>query len=138
MLTSKVVGDKEILDDLRKNYPGKIEDKVFDAITDGVNRIRGEAKRRVPVDTGRLRFSLQARSFKKKMYGVVYADYPKNRALHKTTTKRQKAGTPDYYAMCVEYGTRRQKAQPFLIPAAKKLRPWITKQIKQVMEGAVK
>lgn len=138
MLTSKVVGDKEILADLRKNYPGKIEDKVFDAITDGVNRIRGEAKRRVPVDTGRLRFSLQARSFRDKMYGVVYADYPKNRALHKSTTKRQKAGTPDYYAMCVEYGTRRQKAQPFLIPAAKKLRPWITKQIKQVMEGAVK
>jgi HK97 gp10 family phage protein len=138
MLTSKVVGDKEILADLRKNFPGKIEDKVFGAITDGVNRIRGEAKRRVPVDTGRLRFSLSARAFRDKMYGVVYADYPKNRALHKSTTKRQKAGTPDYYAMCVEYGTRRQKAQPFLIPAAKKLRPWITKQIKQVMEGAVK
>ena len=138
MLTTKVVGDKEILADLRKNFPGKIGDKVFGAITDGVNLIRGEAKRRVPVDTGRLRFSLSARAFRDKMYGVVYADYPKNRALHKSTTKRQKAGTPDYYAMCVEYGTRRQKAQPFLIPAAKKLRPWITKQIKQVMAGAIK
>lgn len=138
MLTSKVVGDKEILADLRKNFPGKIEENVFRTISNGADRIRGEAKRRAPIDTGRLRFSLSARAFRDKMYSIVYADFPKNRALHKSTTKRQKAGTPDYYAMCVEYGTRRQKAQPFLIPAAKKLRPWITKQIKQVMEGAVK
>ena len=134
----KIVGEKAILDDLRKNYPGKIEDKVFDAITDGVNRIRGEAKRRVPVDTGRLRFSLQARSFKKKMYGVVYADYPKNRALHKTTTKRQKAGTPDYYAMCIEYGTFRAPAQPFLKPAVEKVQRHITQNIKAALNEAVK
>ena len=138
MLTTKVVGDKEILADLRKNFPGKIEDKVFQTISNGADRIRGEAKRLVPIDTGRLRFSLSARSFRDKMYSIVYADYPKNRARHKTTTKKQEAGTPDYYAMCVEYGTRRQKAQPFLIPAAKKLRPWITKQIKQVMAEAIK
>ena len=86
MLTSKVVGDKEILADLRKNFPGKLEDKVFQTISNGADRIRGEAKRRVPIDTGRLRFSLSARSFRDKMYSIVYADYPKNRAKHKTTT----------------------------------------------------
>ena len=48
---------------------------------------------------------------------LVEADYPENAGRRKTKTKKQAAGSKEYYAFALEYGTHKMAAQPFLHPA---------------------
>ena len=111
MLAAKVVGEQELIKKLNKLSRGEIKTAVYKALRRGTDMIRGEAKRRAPIDTGRLRFSITARTWEENLTGVVYCDYPKN------TKNSKKTGKPRYYAPFVEYGTRKIAARPFLKPA---------------------
>ncbi|SNR92352.1 HK97-gp10 family putative phage morphogenesis protein [Hymenobacter mucosus] len=71
--------------------------------------IESEAKRRAPVDTGRLRAS-------------IYADPTPDGLGGRVAVQAE-------YAMYVELGTRLIQAQPFLFPAAEALRPAYTTDI---------
>lgn len=64
-------------------------------------RIEAEAKKLCPVDTGRLRASIATQRLGPATYGV---------------------GTGVEYAPYVEFGTRKMSAQPFLRPAANKVK----------------
>lgn len=68
------------------------------------NLIADEAKRIVPVDTGRLRASISAR---------------KVGAVARNTVRHTVVATAPY-ASDVEYGTGRQRAQPYMRPAYRK------------------
>lgn len=64
-------------------------------------KLRNEAVRRCPVDTGRLRQSI---------------------GLQKIGDGHYRVGTNVSYAPYVEFGTRRARAQPFLRPALEAVR----------------
>lgn len=64
-------------------------------------RLRNEAVRRCPVDTGRLRGSI---------------------GLQKVGEGHYRVGTNVVYAPFVEFGTRRTRAQPFMRPAVEAVR----------------
>jgi HK97 gp10 family phage protein len=64
-------------------------------------KLRNEAVRRCPVDTGRLRQSI---------------------GLQKVGDGHYRVGTNVVYAPYVEFGTRRARAQPFMRPALEAVR----------------
>jgi len=77
-------------------------------------RIVRNAKRRTPVDTGRLRSSIHFVD----NTGVLYSPGGDVQPLKKPSIKGViRIGTNVKYAEYVEFGTRNQSAQPFLRPA---------------------
>ena len=99
-------GQLAIIDiDLRKierlqkalqHAPGIIAEELGKAVRDLVLLVEAEAKKRCPVDTGKLRASITP------VIQSWAAGY---------------VGTNTAYAPYVEYGTRKMPAQPFLEPA---------------------
>lgn len=71
-------------------------------VAEAAREVEAAAKRRAPVDTGALRNSIQA--------------------WHDTPYRWHIAPHVEY-ALYVEYGTRRQRAQPYMTPAAEFVRP---------------
>ena len=94
-----ITGVVEAVDSLTK-----IRTKLPDACEEGLTKIANdiiikEAKRIVPVDTGRLRDSIKVDS---------------------TSPTEVKGGTDVFYAGFVEFGTARQRSQPYFRPAIDK------------------
>jgi HK97 gp10 family phage protein len=77
----------------------KIPDACEEGLTQIANVIIKEAQRIVPVDTGRLRDSIKVFS---------------------TSATEVKGGTEVFYAGFVEFGTARQRSQPYMRPAIDK------------------
>lgn len=75
----------------------KIEKQVNQLLLKIGLEIEAEAKRRCPVDTGRLRASIVSKSTPE---GII-------------------VGSPVEYSLYVEYGTYKMNPQPFLFPAVK-------------------
>ena len=89
------------LDDLIRTLDGKIDD----ATRATALAVEGEAKVRIPVDTGAAKNSLNTRKISSKRYYV-------------------EDGVE--YGIHLELGTSRMQAQPFLVPAVEKVEPqWI-------------
>jgi HK97 gp10 family phage protein len=100
----------------------KTREQIVNAVTKSIGEaaeaIRDEARRNVPVDTGRLRDNIVA----------------------KVDEKQAKVGVFDrdsYYAMFVEFGTSDQQAQPFLGPAAELERSRLVKRIQKNVEESL-
>ena len=95
--------DRQTLVEVRENNAKVIEEAMNAAFMTALEEIglvaEGYAKRLCPVDTGRLRNSITHAIFGGSEPYVII-------------------GTNVEYAEAVEYGTSRQKAQPFLHPAA--------------------
>lgn len=87
----------------------EIEEKLFDKMTLASDFVKNEARRRCPVDTGNLRSSLNDEVIKENNEIVG------------------RVGTNVEYAGYVEYGTKRQTAQPYLRPALLENKNQITK-----------
>ena len=85
---------------------GRINDAVLaeleQAVMPGTEVVAESARQKVPVDTGKLKESIQARVTKKNASGV---------------TVIVAAGTDEYYWLFIEFGTSKMPAQPFLRPA---------------------
>lgn len=95
-MLKKIIGLDRLESKLRSLYYGiPVEAKVF--IEAAGRMVEYEAKERAPVDTGKLQQNIFYRSTKGGFGFMVIADMP--------------------YANFVEYGTSRQAAQPFLVPA---------------------
>lgn len=75
--------------------------EASDVLTRAANTYITEAKRRVPVDTGSLKESIR-----------LYDRGPSDIIVRATGGAKGRT-----YASYVEYGTRRQRAQPFMTPA---------------------
>lgn len=92
--------------------------EVSRAVSVQADRIREGAERRAPVVTGALKASIRKKFRKGSLWAKVEADYPKTGRQRKRKTCKQKTGSREYYAFAVEFGTKRSRARPFLMPAA--------------------
>ena len=76
--------------------------------------IEGQAKNRVPVDTGALKNSISTEFENNGLTGII--------APHME------------YATFVEFGTKRMSAQPYMIPAAEAVAPAYIEAMKQMLQ----
>jgi HK97 gp10 family phage protein len=89
---------------------------VRDEINATALEVTGEAKRRCPVDTGRLRASIRPRFDTDGFAADVYTDVK--------------------YAPFIEYGTKRMRAQPFLFPAWESIRRAFLGRLRRCLDTA--
>ena len=135
-IEASLEGADELMKTLRELSKNTVKNKVKKAVSDGADIVRDEAKRLVPVNTGRLRESIIARTAKRGISGVVIADYPRDAGTRKSKTRKQAAGSQEYYAFAVEYGTRTMEAQPFMRPAMLNKREQVGRLIEDALEEA--
>lgn len=100
--------------DIDLNDSGKR--KLFEAAVKEALRIVREAKRIVPVDTGRLRSSITAVDSE----GLLAASGP-GAPDSPSTNFTVRVGTNVRYARFVEFGTEDMEAQPYLRPAIREV-----------------
>lgn len=81
-------------------------------------KLQAKIKTNAPVRTGILRNSIKTDYDKQKKQGKVYTNVE--------------------YAPHVEYGTRRQSAQPFFEPAIQEMKPTINDEIKKAVSKELK
>lgn len=98
LLASDISGLVEVREDNREAIADAIDRALVAALEEVGLVAEGYAKRACPVDTGRLRNS------------ITHVTRPDEKAVY--------IGTNVEYAPYVELGTRHQKAQPYLKPAA--------------------
>ena len=113
--------DSQTLLEVRENNAKAIEESVHKAVMTALEEIglvaEGYAKRACPVDTGRLRNSITHAIFDgDEPYAII--------------------GTNVEYGPAVEYGTSKQKAQPFLTPAANEHGSEYRKIMESKLKGA--
>lgn len=92
---------------------GRLPDAVGAIVRKAAFDIEANAKAVVPVDTGKLKNS-------------ITSEFP-------SPTKAIIAPHTDYAAF-VEYGTRRQRAKPYMRPAAEKVAPAFIEALKRLEE----
>ena len=95
-----------------------ISDELSDAAVDIEARIRGSADAKAPVDTGRLRASIE---------GLIEEIAE--------TIINVRVGTPVEYAEFQEFGTELVSAQPYLRPALEENLDWIVERVNQAVEN---
>lgn len=112
-----------------------VQKEAAEALKRTAKEIAEEAKANVRVKTGALRNSIKksVRRRRESVIARVFADYPKNGKTRKASTRKQSAGSRDYYAFAVEYGTKRSKAYPFLKPAANRLQDRAVRRIEAIV-----
>lgn len=116
MITAEI--DQSELRKLVKNinrYGKHIEKQVQDEITYTAQEIRGDSINRVPVDTGRLKKSAFV-NMKRNGLGAEIG--------HRTN-----------YAAFVEFGTTKQKPQPYLMPAFETNTKQMMTRIKKILRN---
>ena len=109
-------GQDKAIKDIRAYYE-KRKPKIENVILRAGHRVEYEAKLRVPVDTGRLKSSLTTAEDKGRGYFTV------------------KVGTNVNYGKYVEFGTRKMRAQPYLLPAFKLQKNKVVADIKRVFRA---
>ena len=141
----RLEGAQETIDQLNKFGAELAREKLREAVKAGADIVAEDAKARAPIGTreprkgagtGRLKASIKATLSKKGIMARVEADYPRNAGTRKSTTKKQKAGSREYYAFAVEYGTRKMAAQPFMAPALAAKAPQVYDRMQRAMEEA--
>lgn len=132
----RLEGAQDVIRALQNLGDEAIQGRLREAIKTGAEIVAEDAKGRVPVRTGRLKASIKTRIPKKGLTAKVEADYPAGGKVRKTRTKKQKAGSREYYAFAVEYGTRKMAAQPFMAPALAAKAPRVMQKIEAALEEA--
>ena len=105
-----VIGMDKVISDLKIDK-GRAVFAINRAITTATVNTQPDAKRLAPVDTGNLRSSIQAEL----------------RAGEGTVTAEAE------YSAYVEYGTRRNRPQPYMIPAFNRRGPELLNEIAQAI-----
>lgn len=112
------------LDDVKryldKVLPNIIEEAYKDALLTSARDAKEIAKSLVPVDTGALRNSIRVFRWAKESRRIRYTGISAGGYVRNPKTNR----LVDYQRH-VEYGTSRQRAQPFMRPAVDKVLPKI-------------
>ena len=119
MSKSKVYGFDEWVNWI-DDIPEEVIKNVENITKKSSLKIESDAIWNAPIDTGRLEASINADGVKSQS-GVITADI----------------GTNVDYAEDVEFGTSRQVAQPYLIPAFNKEAPKYKKAVKDALTKAV-
>lgn len=142
---ARLEGAQEVINALTKLGEQGIQEKVKEGMKAGAELIAEDARSRAPIGTreprkgagtGRLKASIKVKMAKKGISAVVEADYPRNAGRRKNKTRKQAAGSKEYYAFAVEYGTRKMEAQPFMAPAVAAKAQVAIDKMAQAMEEA--
>jgi HK97 gp10 family phage protein len=136
-ITGHIDNEREVMNQLRNLADGVLRDRVYRALEEGGEQVAIEAMIRAPKRTGALAMSIKTKGNPKTLGVKVFADYPDTGRVRKTKTKKQKAGSREYYAIAVEYGTKHVRAQPFLMPAGEAKAKEIMESVKEAMEVAL-
>lgn len=91
---------------------------IMPEIKEATLKVKRSARDLAPVDTGILKSSIQHKLYPEQQSGVVY-----------TVTE---------YAVYQEFGTRKMKAQPFMIPAMNMHRAGIHQSLKKYLREQVR
>lgn len=102
-----------------KEIIGKLNNASRKGITEACLLVQAQAKALTPVDTGQLRNSIdyKVEDDKGNVEGIV--------------------GTAIDYGIHIEYGTKYQKAQPYLLPAFRENKSNIEKIIGEILKSEV-
>lgn len=117
-----ITGADELIKALKKLSTNVATNVMVGAIRAGANTVRDEAKRLVPVKSGRLKKSIQTRRAKTRQKNtILFAVAPMTRTIH---TLQDANGIKRYnYARIIEegrkaeFGTSITRPQPFMRPA---------------------
>jgi len=109
-------GNKELIAILKK-IPKEMQKDVEAVLEANAQEIESEAKRNAPVDTGKLKQSIKSVKIEKLTF----------------TIRANDTGLAPY-APFVEFGTRFQKAQPYLYPAFFKGRNQFINDLEDLMD----
>lgn len=115
-MSSNVKGLERLIRTLEQ-VPKELEGDVELILQAEAQTIEADAKRKAPIDTGKLRQSIKSERVDAKTYEI----------------KANATGLAPY-APFVEFGTRFQRAQPFLFPAFFAGRTRFTKAIERLLE----
>jgi HK97 gp10 family phage protein len=96
-----------------EKYSEEVQNKVAKQIAKSTLTIESNAKRNAPVDTGRLRSSINS----------------------EITRERGSVGVGVKYASFIEFGTYKMGARPFLFPAWNMERPKLISSLKMILQG---
>ena len=145
---ARLEGTQAVIESLQ-GFEGKVEEKVREAMISGAQVIAEDIKARAPIGTreprkgagvGRLKDSIKVRKIVgnkgAKLSIKIEADYPRNAGRRKNKTRKQAAGSKEYYAFAVEYGTRKMEAQPFMAPALAAKAQQVYDKMRSAMEEA--
>lgn len=133
---ARLEGVQDVMRALQDFSDETLQERLREAVKAGAEIVAEDAKARAPVRTGRLRDSIKTRVPKKGLMAKVEADYPASGKVRKTSTKKQKAGSREYYAFAVEYGTRKMPAQPFMAPALAAKASQVMQKMETALEEA--
>lgn len=115
-VTIKVIGAEKVIKKLDLSNK-RIADAVTESIKATSLKVSNVAKQIVPVDTGRLKSSIQ---------------------ISNLTKVSAEVGTNVEYAPYVEFGTNKQRAQPYLRPAAMEGERFMEQDIKKRISAIIK
>lgn len=143
-----ILAFEHVIDAVEKNAADIVQQVGEKAVQDAKKAapvLKKEYHGSLNVQGGELRASIYGKFSAKGSQSkyTVIAGYPDiidkgtgEQARRKSNTKKQNTSQRIYYAMAVEYGTKTQKAQPFLGPIRRKLPRKLNTQLKKVMAKA--
>ena len=130
----KIEGLEELQKALAK-FPKQSEKMLKEALIPGLAIIASDAKKRAPVDTGRLMSSIGAKA------DHVYRDKPAPGILEAKKVGSEivgKVGSAVVYAAYQEYGTQYQPGKPYMRPALKATKDKVVKEIEKRIAKVLK
>jgi len=130
----EIEGLEELLKALAK-YPKQSDKMLKEALVPGLAMIASDAKKRAPVDTGRLMSSIGAKA------DHVYRGKPAPGILETKKVGSEivgRVGSAVVYAAYQEYGTRYQPGKPYLRPALKATKDKVVKEIEKRIAKVLK
>lgn len=122
--TIRVDGLDALIEKFKEMPEEKIK-KLFTALKVSSLKIQEDAQAIVPVDTGRLKLSIQSRAERKG--DVVGAQVWSN-------ASESESGKSVDYAAFVEFGTSKMKAQPYMRPALDKNKDRLMSELERVLK----
>ncbi|WP_345993761.1 HK97-gp10 family putative phage morphogenesis protein [Sulfurimonas sp. HSL-1716] len=145
MVEATLIGEDEMLNVL-KNFSHNVQKRLMrQAVRSGAKVIMEDIKRRVPVDTGSLRDSLDVVKRKSKDKNEIYYSVLPRASKKKTKKFKLKDGTrwkikgevaAGWYAHFVEFGTSHSAPHPFMRPAISKADEAL-EQVKKTLQKGV-
>lgn len=108
----------------------ELQKELNDLISECAEIVFREADARVPIDSGKSRFSLRIETGKNQK-GLFYANVVVGKRDNETTENSA------FYITFYEFGTSRQPARPFMRPALDKSRSKIRKHLIEGLREAI-
>jgi HK97 gp10 family phage protein len=130
-MASGIRGVPRLRRKLRRMEPD-VRAGVVDALREGAEQVRDDAKSRVPVNTGALRDYIKVIKGKSRDGLSWLVGLPKP----KSGRRKKKIEWP-FYGIFVEFGTVKMRARPFLFPAFESRKRAVFARVRKAVDTAL-